>query len=71
MHEYVQCFNSISVKIQLEQRDGFLLGFSELFRKFYAAKKYTEVAEKYTEVAEKYTEVAKNVQKSLYSHLQI
>ena len=41
------CCDSLPVKIQLERRvlsNGVLLGFSELFRKFYTAEDYTEVA---------------------------
>ena len=53
MHEDVKCFDPLPVTIQLERRvviNGVLLGFSELFREFYAAEVYSEVAKMFRRV---------------------
>ena len=52
MHEDVKCFDPLPVKIQLKRRVlmvTYVLGFSELFRKFFAAEVYSEVAKMYLE----------------------
>ena len=43
MHEDVKCVDPLPVKSSWRVENGILLGFSELFRKFYAAEEYSEV----------------------------